>query len=136
MDLIVDTNILISFFRNNPVNAIISSSSSLNLKLFIPEQVREELLRKQADVLKYAKINLEEFNRKFSELEQLLDIIPKDSFKEFELPAKTISPHEKDIPLFALALKLKCPIWSNEPAFKNQSKVNVFSTRDMVELIL
>lgn len=136
MKLVVDTNILVSFFRSNPVNFIISSSNSFKLELFIPEQVKEELLKKQSDVLKYAKINSEEFNKKFSELEGLFNIEPKDSFKEFELGAKTLSPHDKDIPIFALALKLNCPIWSNEPGFKEQSEIKVFSTKDMIELFL
>jgi predicted nucleic acid-binding protein len=45
-----------------------------------------------------------------------------------------IAPHEEDIPCFALALALNSPIWSNEKEFKNQSKIKVFSTSDIVNL--
>ena len=63
----------------------------------------------------------------------LIEIIPDESFKEFESKAKQLI-HEKDVPIFALALKLNCPIWSNEPRFKQQSEVVIFSNRDMIEL--
>lgn len=136
MKLVVDTNILVSFFRPNPVNLIISSFDSFKLELFIPEQAKEELLRNKSDILKYAKISLEEFNKRISQLERLLSIESKDSFNEFESQAKSLSPHDKDTPIFALALKLNCPIWSNELAFKEQSKIKIFSTKDMIELLL
>ena len=136
MRLVVDTNIIVSFFRPNPVNLLISSPDFFKLELFIPEQAKEELLRNRPDILKYAKINSEEFNQKISELEELLSIESKDSFKKFEAQAKSLAPHDKDIPIFALALKLNCPIWSNELKFKEQSEIKVFSTRDMIELFL
>ena len=36
---------------------------------------------------------------------------------------------------FALALKLDCPIWSNEKAFKKQSVVKAFSTSDLISFL-
>jgi predicted nucleic acid-binding protein len=136
MKAVVDTNILVSFFKSNPVNLIISSHDSFKLELFIPEQVKEELLKNQPSILKYAKISSEEFNKRLSKLEELVSIELKDSFKEFEPQARSLSHHDKDIPVFALALKLNCPIWSNELSFKEQSKIKVFSTKDMIELFL
>jgi len=133
MRLVVDTNILVSFFRHNPVNEIISDSKSLKLQLFTPIYAIEELKNNKSDVLKYADISSKEFKEKFSELLTFINIIPGDSFKEFESEAKQLI-HDKDVPIFALALKLNCPIWSNEPGFRKQSKVDVFTNRDMIEL--
>jgi predicted nucleic acid-binding protein len=59
--------------------------------------------------------------------------MPKGSFREFSLQAKELI-HDKDIPFFALALKLNCPIWSNEPRFKKQSEVEVLLNKDMIEI--
>ena len=42
------------------------------------------------------------------------------------------APHAKDVPYFALALSLNCPIWSDEKSFKKQNKVEVYSTADVV----
>ena len=134
MRLVVDSNILVSFFRPNPVNEIISKSSLNELYLFAPEYAIEELKKNNSDLLKYSKLNSEQLDIKFIELSSLIKIVPNESFKEFELEAKQISPHDKDIPIFALALSLNCPIWSNEPRFKEQSKIDVFSTREMIKL--
>jgi len=134
MRLVVDTNILVSFFRANPVNEFISRSKLLNLYLFSSEYVFEELRRNKEDVLKYSGVDLEQFEVKLSELLTFIKIVPERLYKEFESEAKQPSPHDKDIPIFALALKLNCPIWSNELVFKKQSKVKILSTRDMIEL--
>jgi len=133
MRLVTDTNILVSFFRPNPVSEIISKSKSLNLQLFSPEHAVDELKKNKLDIFEYSKLNLEQFNSKLSELLTFINIIPKEFFKEFEPEAKQLI-HDKDVPFFALALKLNCVIWSNEPAFKQQSKVEILSNRDMIEL--
>ena len=133
MLLVVDTNILVSFFRDNPVNNIISESRSLGLELCCPQYAIEELKANKSDVLKYAQIDSEQFNKKLSELLKLVNVIPNESFKEFESQTKQLI-HDKDVPIFALALKLNCAIWSNEPRFKSQPKVDVFSNKDMIEL--
>ena len=133
MRLVVDTNILVSFFRPNPVNKIISESKSLNLQLFTSTYVIQELKKNKSDILKYSELNSEQFNSKLSELLAFIEIVSESSCKEFKLYAEKLI-HDKDIPVFALALKLNCPIWSNEPAFKEQSSVRVLSNRDMIEL--
>jgi predicted nucleic acid-binding protein len=133
MKFVVDTNILVSFFRNNPVNELISNSKSLNLQLFTPEYVIDELKKNKPDVLKYAKINEEQFNEKLEELLKFVNIISEKESEKFKLEAEKLI-HDKDVPIFALALKLNCPIWSNEPGFKKQAKIEVFSNRDVIEL--
>jgi len=130
MQLVIDTNILISFFKDNPVRLIIINSDFLGLKLFSLEYVIDELKKNESDVSKYSKINSMQFNEILSELVKLIKIIPKESFNQFESQAKQLI-HSKDIPIFALALKLGCVIWSNEPGFKCQSKIEIFNTDDL-----
>jgi|SRR3989344_6956085 len=134
MKFAVDTNIFLSFFRPNPVNELISKSTLLGLFLYTSDKNIEELKRKKQDVLKYAKINSEQFDPLLSNLLGFIRLIPIESCKEFKSEAKKLAPHDKDIPIFALALKLNCPIWSNEPDFKKQYSIKVLSTRDMIEL--
>ena len=133
MRLVVDTNILVSFFRENPVKSILSNSKSLNLQLFTSTYVIQELEKNKSDILKYSGINSEQFNKKLSELNSFIEIVSESSCKEFKSHAEKLI-HDKDIPVFALALKLNCPIWSNEPAFKEQSKIEILSNKDMIEL--
>jgi len=133
MNLVVDTNILVSFFRENPVNKIILISKSINLDLISPDYCIEELRKNKKDILNYSGLDESGFNNKLKELFNIVKSYANDFYKEFEAKARRLI-HEKDIPIFALALKLRCPIWSNEPDFKNQKEVKVFDNRDMIEL--
>jgi len=45
--------------------------------------------------------------------------------------AEKISPDPNDLMYFALALKLKCPIWSNDKELKKQNEVIIYSTEDL-----
>jgi len=47
-------------------------------------------------------------------------------------PEKLLEEVEK---YFALALRFDFSIWSNEKAFKKQSKVKVFSTSDLISFL-
>ncbi|MGC9200887.1 MAG: PIN domain-containing protein [Candidatus Aenigmatarchaeota archaeon] len=46
-----------------------------------------------------------------------------------------MSPDVNDIQYFSLALKMNVPIWSNDKKLKQQSKVKVFSTKDLIEFL-
>lgn len=43
---------------------------------------------------------------------------------------------EKDTPFLALALKLKCPIWSNDSDFERQNLVKVYKTSYILKKFL
>ena|SRR3989338_5279802 len=137
MKLVVDANILFSFFRDNPVRSIIFNSDSFKLQLFSPSHSIEELKNNIPDLVKYSKLSVEKLSLIIEELSKLISIIPSSEYKEFEETAQKLSPHKsyKDTPYFALALKLNCGIWSNEPDFKKQSKIEVFNTKDLRELL-
>jgi len=130
MELVVDTNILLSFFRENPVRFIIINSEFLGLKLYSPEHCWRELLNIKSSISKYSKLALEQIDLVFEELKNILVIIPDELSKSSEPEAKQLI-HDKDIPVFALALSKQSAIWSNEPLFKKQSSVKVFNTKDL-----
>ena len=66
---------------------------------------------------------------------RFLHIVPAQEFKSVIPEAeKMLSGHLKDIPYFALALFLRCGIWSNEKRFKEQSRIQIFSTTELKEL--
>ncbi len=46
-----------------------------------------------------------------------------------------LAPHARDVQYFALALSFNAAIWSNEKAFKKQSKVKVFSTSELISFL-
>lgn len=62
-------------------------------------------------------------------------LIPKEEIEPFIEEAEKISPDERDVLYFALALKLKCGIWSNDKKLKKQSKIKIYSTEELLKEI-
>ncbi len=129
----IDTNILFSFFRENPVRTLIINASSFNVRLITPEEAIDELRDNKDALIKYSKLSEEEVEYLIFVLEHFVEVKPITFFQEFKEEANRTSPDFKDAPFFALALKLNAAIWSNEPRLKRQSKVKVFSTREIME---
>jgi len=80
---------------------------------------------KQELALKVEFISLEEYSPLFHKALTIVSKSPKNEYEEFV----------KDIDFFALALMLSCPIWSNDKLLKKQSKVIIFNTKEIIELI-
>ena len=136
MFLVVDANILFSFFNpDSSRRRIIESSSKLGFKLVSPEFAFEELLKDKEKIQEYCKIDEIEFIIFFSFLEKKIESISRSEYDKFLQEAIELAPHSKDIPYFALALSFNCPIWSDEKSFKQQSKVKVLSTEELVKLL-
>lgn len=68
-------------------------------------------------------------------LQDIITVVPEEEYSKFMKEAEKISPDPKDTMYFALALKLKCGLWSNDKKLKEQNKVNVYST-DQVKLLV
>ena len=136
--LIVDANILFSFFKSGSERRrLIEELPNLGCRLISPEFVFRELLNNEDRIKKFGKINELAFKFLFSLLGLKIESISESTYKEFLSEANKISPHPdstKDDPYFALSLAFnKCPIWSDEEAFKQQSKVKVFDTKKLIE---
>ena len=56
-----------------------------------------------------------------------IKLLPIEEFEDAIEEAEIVSPDPKDVPYFALAIKFRCPIWSNEKRLRNQSRVAVLS---------
>ena len=118
MKLVVDTNILVSFFRDCPVRFIIINPFLFDLRLYVPEYSFKELSAIKPIISKYSKLSKNQIDISFKKLSKYIEIIPSEAFKSFKENALKLAPHEKDVSFFALAMKLNCAVWSNELAFK------------------
>lgn len=138
-ELIVDASILFSFFKASSARRdVFKKLLEQGCKLASPDFVLKELVNNKSDIMKFAKINEEEFDDVMSELNNELGEFNKSEYEKFLAEANKISPHgegAKDDPYFALALKFDFPIWSDEAAFKKQSKVKVFNTEELHKLL-
>jgi len=142
MKFVVDSNVLFTFFWRSSVFEDISSREEITL--FSPEFALEEINKYSSEIMKKSGLARNEFLKRETELIKRVEFIPlngySDFFKEAESLAKTFSKEQKkefleDIDFFTLALKLHCPIWTNDRLFKKQSEVSVLTTKEMIELL-
>lgn len=80
-----------------------------------------------------AKISIGVFGLLERVLAWKVEFIPVSEFKDFLKEAESVCPDTDDIEYFALALKFNCSIWSNDKLLKNQPKVKVFSTSELIK---
>ena len=130
MRLVVDTNILYTFFweKSFARKALLKPG----LELFSPELALKEINMHEADILKKTNTSQKEFINLRHELAIAVEFIPLEEYKKFIKAALDISPDQNDADFFALALRLKLPIWSNDSLLKTQDKITVLSTFDLL----
>lgn len=137
-ELIVDASILFSFFNKSSARReVLKELLNIGCTLISPKFVLEELFNNKSKIMHFAKISESEFNEIFLELNNDLEILSEETYREFLSQASKISPHKspKDDPYFALALSSKFPIWSDETAFKEQSSIEIFTTNQLDKLL-
>lgn len=133
MKLVIDTNILFSFFKVYSYTRKLISNPVLNLELYSPKFTLKELEKYFEEINRKTKMNIGtfEFLKRF--LPMFIKFVPLEEYRDFlEQAAKeliTIDPN--DVDFLALSLKLNCPIWSNDPHFKKQSLIKAFSTKEL-----
>lgn len=130
MNIILDSNILFAVLIKDGKTADILVNPFL--KLNAPEILFEEFSKYYEEIINKSHRNKEEFISTLSYIKELITIFSNSTFYEFIDEAEKISPDPDDIMYFALAIKLDCPIWSNDKKLKEQDKVKVYSTEDLI----
>ncbi len=136
MFLILDTNVLFSFFRKSKVFDSIRKLRESGYALVAPDFVYSELSHLKGDILKYSGISEDEFELLLISLKYVVRSVANSDYTRFFPEAEKITPDKKDSPLFALALALKCPIWSREPKLKRQKSIAVLADEDVDKLLI
>ena len=134
MKLVVDTNVLFSSFKKESKTRRLISNFEI-LESVTPSFCIDELNEHKELICEKSLLSDSEFEEVFDDLLIFVKVFSLSEYKEFLSDAKTVSPDPDDIDLFALALKLDCPIWAQEKAFKKQSKIKVFSTSDLISFL-
>ena len=131
MELVIDSNILFAALIKN------SATSEILFKhtLYAPEFIFEEFNKYKEYLKDKTKREEDEFEKFLDLFERNVILVPKEEYSKFITEAEKISTDEKDVLYFALALKLKCGIWSNDKKLKTQNKVKVYSTEELLKEI-
>ena len=129
--VVIDTNILISaLIKDDSVTARIIKSGIF--EIYYPEDGMFELEKYRDYIIKKRKKALQRksFDYALSFLLESVNVVPsllyEDKIREAYEVMRDID--EKDTPFLALALKLQCPIWSNDGDFEEQNLVEVYKT--------
>ncbi len=130
----MDTNVLFSFFKKESKTRRLILNFEI-LELITPSFCIDELNEHKELICEKSKLSDSEFEEVLDDLLIFVKVFSLSEYEDFLSDAKAISPDPDDIDLFALALKLDCPLWAQEKAFKKQSKVKVFSTSDLISFL-
>jgi len=135
MRLVVDANVLFSFFKRTSATRHFILSHP-EIEFFTPAYVLEELEGHEVEVKGKARIDDHILALTKQELQAYITIVPVVAFKDTWEEAKRISPDPDDAPYLAVALAIGCALWSNDKELKEkQSKVTVLSTAELLALI-
>ena len=105
------------------------------LRLYAPEHLISETLRclkTSTSLRKRIQLSSKELEELFYLLTQEIETIPKKEFVSRMSEATNIAPHKQDAPYLALALARNIPIWSNDKGIHAQSKVKVYTTKELI----
>lgn len=130
MKIVIDANIIISSFIKQGKSAELLINPSL--ELYAPEFIMEEIMKYREEILNKTHRTLESFSLILSDMLSIVNIIRKEELEEYLEEAIKISPDEKDSTYFALALKLNCPILSNDKKLKEQDRIKVYNIQEII----
>ncbi len=135
MLLTTDANILFALFNPRSFTRRFIILNRDVLELYSPKFAIEEIEKYKQVILEKFNLTEENFEIILSFIRSIIYFVDLEFYKERLIEAKRISPDIKDVEYFALALKLNCPIWSNDKVLKNQKTVKVLSTNELIEIL-
>jgi predicted nucleic acid-binding protein len=130
---VVDTNILFSFFWKESFTRKLLLSKKF--ELIAPKIALLELERYYNEICKKVKINKKEFDKLLDELKKFVKFVEGKEYSSFTNEAIKISPDETDVDFFALCMLNSCFLWSNDALLKDQNRIDVFSTEEILDLL-
>ncbi|MBN2251546.1 MAG: hypothetical protein JW724_05695 [Candidatus Altiarchaeota archaeon] len=133
MKLVVDSSESFSFFNARSKARELSLQPALDL--YAPAFSMEELLSKKHKIIESFALSETQFISIIGLLKTVIDFVEIDEYGEHVKEASDISPDPEDTEFFALALKLNCPIWSEDRLLKEQARIPVLSTKELKKLV-
>lgn len=134
MKLVLDANILLSLM--NPNSAASYLFSSLKADFFAPLYITLEMNKHKSEFLSKSKLSAHEFEIRQGEVNERIKFFRVSQFKEFLKNALDALSDSEDSQYLALALAIKGAVWSNDPHLKQQSLVDVYSTKELINKLL
>ena len=128
--IVVDANILMSLLMADGSKRKLFFSG--HTSPVSPEFVLFEIGEHWQEIIVKSRLPEEKLKLVLSEVRKFLGTLPLSEVKDFMTDALQVSPDTDDAEYFALALKLNCPLWSEDKLLKKQSRVKVLNTRELL----
>jgi len=129
VNIIIDTNIVFSYFKKNSfTHNIIKNFSG---KIFAPKALFQELRKYEQTIQEKNKISPKEYVLLEKELYSILTVVETKELAPFLEQAKEICPDSDDVQFFAVALAKEGMLWSNDKRLKEQLVVAVIATHEL-----
>ncbi len=134
MKIVIDTNILFSYFwKNSIIRQIINKKL---IDLYTPQYAIEEITKYKKEIINKTKIQEKEFNKLLKEIKNKVKIVLVNEYKkELNLEIFKTIPDKNDIDFLALAYKYNKILWSNDRALKQQDHIIIFNTKEILEIL-
>lgn len=134
MKLVIDATILFCALLGKGVTKDIIFSEAVNL--YAPEYIFDEFEKHKSRIKILSKLSSDELDLLFKSLKEKIEQVSRSKFEKFLKKANSLILDKDDTAYLALSLALnKRPIWSNDPHFKKQSIVKVFTTKQIVDAL-
>lgn len=133
MNIVIDTNKFISaLIKDGVTRKIIVNTFDI---LLFPEYEFEEIFRYKNEILEKSALSNLEFFLLLGHLLSKVTIVSTNEVIDYKKEADTImkSIDLNDSLFIATALAFDCPVWSDDNHFKQQNKVPIISTYEMLE---
>lgn len=135
MRLVVDVNVVFSALVNKGESSkVFETNKRLRQWQFIaPDFLLFELNQISDKLQSVTRLTKEELSFAFLFITEQIEFIPFSTFLDRLVEAMQLNMN--DSPYLALALACNCPIFSGDKGLKKQTKVKVFSPRDLLDTL-
>ena len=141
MKLVIDANILFTFFW--PGSAL-RQMLNKEAKLYSPAFAIQEINEHKKGIIRRTRNTTTSFQKLVEEIKLQIELVHLQAYatcfdqvcafiKHF--PTQEQDKFLKDADYLALALYLKCPLWTNDFFLKKQKFVRIITTRDVLECL-
>ena len=134
MELVVDANILVAgLLRAAATRELLLDE---RLTLWAPEYAlleTERVLLYPRIQRRFGKISAEQIKLALATTASNVQVLPEKTYQTHLPEAKKIAPDPADAPYLALHLNL--PLWSNDALLKEQHRVVVYTTQEVLDRI-
>jgi predicted nucleic acid-binding protein len=130
MQVVIDANILISIIISRWSDKADTLFSG-EVEAASPDWIMLEIGKYWHEISKKSGLSSDELKGILSIVREKVRTYSLEEFSDKMEEAERQSPDIKDAEYLALALKLNCPLWSDDKALRRQGKVRVMNTEEL-----